>query len=86
MKLHCIDDHYSCEILTKIRNKETGREEFRWGLRRLGMITGIRIADTMGYSDVEVDTPLGAKARGVSLTEARDVVIINVLRAATPLV
>ncbi len=86
MKLHRLDDNYSREILTKIRNKETGREEFRWGLRRLGMLTGIRIAATMGYSDVEVETPLGAKARGVSLTEARDVVIINVLRAATPLV
>ena len=86
MKLHRLDDHYSRELLTNIRDRETGREEFRWGLKRLGMLTGIRIAATMGYSDVEVETPLGVKARGISLTEARSVVIINVLRAATPLV
>ena len=86
MKLHRLDDHYSRELLTNIRDRETGREEFRWGLKRLGMLTGIRIAATMGYSDVEVETPLGVKARGISLTEARSVVIINILRAATPLV
>jgi uracil phosphoribosyltransferase len=86
MKLHRLDDHYSRELLTNIRDRETGREEFRWGLKRLGMLTGIRIAATMGYSHVEVETPLGVKARGISLTEARSVVIINVLRAATSLV
>ena len=64
MKLHRLDDHYSREILTKIRDRETGREEFRWGLRRLGMLTGIRIAATMGYSDVEVETPLGVQGEG----------------------
>jgi uracil phosphoribosyltransferase len=86
MKLHRLDDHYSQDILTKIRDRGTGRKEFRQGLRKLGMLTGIRIAASMGYSDVEVETPLGLKARGVSLTEARSVVIINVLRAATPFV
>ncbi len=85
-KLHLLDDHYSQDILTKIRDKNTGREEFRRGLHRLGTLTGIRIAGTMGYSNVEVETPLGARARGISLTEAHSVVIINVLRAATPFV
>jgi uracil phosphoribosyltransferase len=86
MKLHRLDDHYSQDSLTKIRNRETGREEFRRILKRLGLLTGIRIAATMSYDDVEVETPLGMKTRGISLTETHNVVIINVLRAATPLV
>ncbi len=85
-KLRCLDDPYSQEILTRIRDRNTGSDEFRLGLRRLGMLTGIKITETMGYSDVEVETPLGVKAQGVSLTEAHNVVIINVLRAATPFV
>lgn len=86
MKLHRLDDNYSSDILTRLRDRETGLEEFRRGLRRLGLLTGIRIAATMGYRDVEVETPLGIVARGVSLTEAHSVVVVNVLRAATPLV
>ncbi len=86
MKLHRLDDHYSRDILTRLRDRETGREEFRWGLRRLGMLTGIRIAATMGYSEIDIETPLGIKTRGVSLTEAHSVIIVNVIRAAMPLV
>ncbi len=86
MKLHRLDDHYSQAILTKIRSKETSRKEFRRGLRTLGMLTGIRIAATMGYSETNVETPLGLVARGISITEANSVIIVNVLRAATPLV
>lgn len=86
LNLRRLDDSYSQEILTRIRDRNTGSEEFCWGLRRLGLLTGIKITETMGYCDFEVETPLGVKARGVLPTEVHNVVIINVLRAATPFV
>jgi len=85
-RLHRIENGYAQEILTTLRDRKTDRVKFRWGLRRLGMVMGVEIADTMDCSDVEVETPLGVKAGGVSITDARHVVVISVLRAAMPFV
>jgi uracil phosphoribosyltransferase len=40
----------------------------------------------MDFAEVEVETPIGTKSRGISLRDARSVVVINVLRAALPFV
>jgi len=50
------------------------------------MLIGVEIADAMNYVDVKVETPLGVKAKGVSITDARHVVVISLLRAAMPFV
>jgi uracil phosphoribosyltransferase len=85
-RLHRIDDRYAQEILTTLRDKKTDRVKFRWGLTRLGMLIGVEIAGIMDCSDVEVETPLGVNAGGISITDARHVVVISILRAAMPFV
>jgi len=72
--------------LTKIRNVETEQVAFRKGLVRLGRICGYEIIDgRMETEYTEVQTPLtttmGERVKGLD-----DVVIVNVLRAATPFV
>ncbi|NLV05071.1 uracil phosphoribosyltransferase [Haloarcula rubripromontorii] len=72
--------------LTRIRNVETEQVAFRKGLVRLGRICGYEIIDgRMETEYTEVQTPLtttmGERVKGLD-----DVVIINVLRAATPFV
>ncbi|NHN65532.1 uracil phosphoribosyltransferase [Haloarcula sp. JP-Z28] len=72
--------------LTRIRNAETEQVAFRKGLVRLGRICGYEIIDgRMETEYTEIQTPLtttmGERVKGLD-----DVVIVNVLRAATPFV
>ncbi|MFB6222573.1 MAG: uracil phosphoribosyltransferase [Haloarcula sp.] len=72
--------------LTKIRDVETEQVAFRKGLVRLGRICGYEIIDGLMETEyTEVETPLtptmGERVKGLD-----DVVIVNVLRAATPFV
>ncbi len=72
--------------LSQLRDVETEQVSFRKGLVKLGRICGYEIIDgRMETEYVEIDTPLeptmGEQVRGLD-----DVVIINVLRAATPFV
>jgi len=72
--------------LTRIRDVETEQVAFRKGLVRLGRICGYEIIDgRMETEYTEVQTPLtttmGERVKGLD-----DVVIVNVLRAATPFV
>jgi len=72
--------------LSKIRDVETEQVGFRKGLVKLGRICGYEIIDgAMETEYVEIETPLttttGERVKGLD-----DVVIINVLRAATPFV
>ncbi len=72
--------------LSQLRDVETEQVSFRKGLVKLGRICGYEIIDgRMETEYVEIETPLettmGERVRGLD-----DVVIINVLRAATPFV
>jgi uracil phosphoribosyltransferase len=74
------------DTLSKIRDVETEQVAFRKGLVKLGRICGYEIIDgAMDTEYVAIETPLaettGERVRGID-----DVVIINVLRAATPFV
>ncbi|WP_132059248.1 uracil phosphoribosyltransferase [Halorussus amylolyticus] len=74
------------DTLSKIRDVETEQVGFRKGLVKLGRISGYEIIDgAMETEYVELETPLttttGERVKGLD-----DVVIINVLRAATPFV
>jgi uracil phosphoribosyltransferase len=81
-----VDNPLSQEILTTLRNINTDRISFRRGLTLLGRLTGIEITKTMHYEEVVVATPTGANAKGISITDAHNIVVINVLRAALPFV
>ncbi|WP_254272689.1 uracil phosphoribosyltransferase [Haloarcula marina] len=72
--------------LSRLRDVETEQVEFRKGLVRLGRICGYEIIDgRMETEYTEIQTPLtttmGQRVKGLD-----DVVIVNVLRAATPFV
>lgn len=74
------------DTLSKLRDVETEQVAFRKGLVKLGRICGYEIIDgVMETEYVSIQTPLeettGERVKGLD-----DVVIINVLRAATPFV
>jgi uracil phosphoribosyltransferase len=74
------------DTLSKLRDVETAQVAFRKGLVKLGRICGYEIIDgAMETEYVPVQTPL-AETTGERVKGLDNVVIINVLRAATPFV
>jgi uracil phosphoribosyltransferase len=74
------------DTLSRIRDVETEQVEFRKGLVKLGRISGYEIIDgAMETEFVSLETPL-TETTGERVKGLDDVVIINVLRAATPFV
>jgi len=86
LNVQLVDNPLAQETLTILRDRNTDRANFRKDLTLLGKLMGIEITRTMDYVEVEVETPIGAKSKGISLRDARNVVIINILRAAMPFV
>ena len=83
---HVITHALATDVLTRLRDVETEQVEFRKGLVRLGRICGYEIIDgAMETEYVAVQTPL-TETMGERVKGLDDVVIINVLRAATPFV
>jgi len=72
--------------LSRLRAAETEQVDFRDGLVKLGRICGYEIIDgLMDTEFVSITTPL-AETTGERVKGLDDVVIVNVLRAATPFV
>jgi uracil phosphoribosyltransferase len=72
--------------LTELRRADTEQVAFRKGLVKLGRICGYELIDgVMETEPVAIETPLTETA-GERVTGIEDVVIVNVLRAATPFV
>ncbi|WP_136716885.1 uracil phosphoribosyltransferase [Halorientalis salina] len=72
--------------LSNLRSADTEQVAFRKGLVKLGRICGYELIDgEMETEEVPVETPL-TETTGERVTDLDDVVIINVLRAATPFV
>jgi uracil phosphoribosyltransferase len=81
-----IDHAVATDILTRLRDVETEQIAFRKGLVKLGRLCGYEIVDGfMATADVPIRTPL-AETTGAVVSGIDDVVIVNVLRAATPFV
>jgi len=70
-------------ILTRLRDRRTGYTEFRRLLYRAGVHVGYELSPHVPAREVEVETPLGARARGVELLTER-AAVVAVLRAALP--
>ncbi len=85
-RVHVIDHPYAQAILTTLRDRRTGQIDFRKGLVRLGRVIGLEMVKYLDGEVVEVETPLGVKAKGFVIKDMDYVVIITVLRAAMPLV
>ena len=74
------------ETLTRLRDRETDRAEFRSGLVELGRLCGHEIvADRFDTEAVSVHTPL-METTGERVTGLSEVVVVSVLRAALPFV
>jgi uracil phosphoribosyltransferase len=86
LNVKLVDHPLTRVTLTTLRDKKTSQATFRMGLVQLGHLMGIEIAGTLEYTEIEVETPLGIKAGGISLADAQNVVIVNILRAAMPFV
>ncbi|WP_227375060.1 uracil phosphoribosyltransferase [Haladaptatus halobius] len=83
---HLITHAMAKDTLSKIRDERTEQVGFRKGLVKLGRICGYEIIDgAMDTEYVSIDTPL-TETTGERVKGLDDVVIINVLRAATPFV
>ncbi|MFP4590424.1 MAG: uracil phosphoribosyltransferase [Halobacteriales archaeon] len=83
---YIVDHKLATDTLTQLRDVNTSQIEFRRGLVKLGRICGYEIVDgRMETEYVEIETPLertiGERVKGLD-----DIVIVNVLRAATPFV
>ncbi len=81
-----VDNNYIKYLLTVIRNKDTSPVTFRRTMRMIGVLMGYEIAGDLNYKKISVITPLKAKANGVSITQLNDIILVNILRAATPLI
>ncbi len=74
------------DTLSRLRSADTEQVAFRKGLVKLGRICGYEIIDgAMETEYVSITTPL-AETTGERVKGLDDVVIVNVLRAATPFV
>ncbi|MFA4647307.1 uracil phosphoribosyltransferase [Pyrococcus kukulkanii] len=78
------DSPFIMEILTQLRDKNTGSIAFRKGLVKLGRYMAYEITKTMETETVKVETPL-EETEGIIVKDRRNVVIVTVLRAAIPL-
>ncbi len=81
-----IDHALAQHTLTDLREAATDQVAFRKGLVKLGRICGYEIIDRrLGTDPATVQTPL-AETTGARVKDLDNVVIINILRAATPFV
>ncbi|MFC7058851.1 uracil phosphoribosyltransferase [Halovenus salina] len=79
---HALAQH----VLTDLRSVETSQVEFRKGLVKLGRLCGYELIDSRFPTETgTVETPL-AETPATRVSGLEDVVIVNVLRAATPFV
>ena len=83
---HVITHALAKHTLSELRSDGTDQVAFREGLVELGRLCGFEIIDGMLETEyVSITTPL-AETTGQALGGLDDVVIVNVLRAATPFV
>ena len=83
---HVITHALAKHTISELRSAETGQVSFRDGLVALGRLCGFEIIDGMMETEyVSITTPL-AETTGEVVKGLDDVVIVNVLRAATPFV
>ncbi len=73
------------EKLTLIRGEEIDRINFRGGIIEIGRWLAYELANTLEKENITVQTPLGT-ANGLKIKDKDDMVVVNVLRAAIPLV
>lgn len=85
MKVNYVDHLLVQDKLTDIRRSGISGAEFRAGMIEIGRFISYEFANTLEKEKIEVKTPLGV-SEGFKIKNKDDFVIVNVLRAAIPLV
>jgi len=85
MILNKVDHLLVQDIITKIRGSKINRSNFRANMMELGRFMSYEFADTLEKKSVTVETPLGI-SEGTIIKDKKNIVVINVLRAAIPFV
>jgi uracil phosphoribosyltransferase len=85
MTLKHVDHLLVQDQLTKIRRSGISSTDFRAGMIEIGRLMSYFFADTLEKEKLTVKTPLGI-SEGIKIKDKKDIVVINVLRAAIPLV
>ncbi|MGZ7107978.1 MAG: uracil phosphoribosyltransferase [Methanobacterium sp.] len=83
--LKIVDHALVLENLTRIRDKNIDRINFRSGIIEIGRLMGYEFADTLEKEPVNVQTPLGI-AKGIRIRDMENIMVVSILRAAIPLV
>jgi uracil phosphoribosyltransferase len=83
--LKIVDHALVQENLTKIRDKNIDRINFRVGIIEIGRLIGYEFADTLEKETVTVQTPLGI-AKGIKIQDMENIMVVSILRAAIPFV
>ncbi|AHC51077.1 uracil phosphoribosyltransferase [Sulfolobus acidocaldarius SUSAZ] len=86
MTLYVLSKPILLHFLTQLRSKNIDQISFRKNLVKLGRIIGYEIVNTLDYESIDVETPLGTKAKGIYIYDFENILIISILRAATPFV
>ncbi len=85
MVLKKVDHLLVQDMITLIRRSEISRSSFRSYMIELGRFMSYELTDTFEKQSVSIETPLGV-SEGIVIKDKENVLVINVLRAATPLV
>lgn len=84
-RIHIVDHPYVQHQLAIARNIETGQNVFRKTIYRIGRAMGYEFLRTMPTELYELETPL-TRVMGTRILDSKNVLIVLILRAATPFV
>ena len=85
MVLKKVDHLLVQDMITLIRGSQISRSSFRSYMIELGRFMSYEFIDTLEKQLISIETPLGI-SEGIVIKDKKNIVVINVLRAATPLV
>jgi uracil phosphoribosyltransferase len=85
MVLNKVDHLLIQDMIMRIRRSEISRVNFRSYMVELGRFMSYEFADTLERETINVETPLDI-SKGTFIKDKKNIVVINVLRAAIPLV
>ncbi len=83
--LKIVDHALVQECLTKIRDRNIDRINFRRGIIEIGRLMGYQFTNTLEKENVDVITPHGT-AKGIKIKDMDNILVVSVLRAAIPFV
>lgn len=85
MEINLLDHLPLQDRVTKLRRSGIKGSDFRRFMIEIGMFMSYEFAKTLNQEKIIVKTPLG-RAKGEIIKDESDIIVVNILRAAVPLV